>query len=156
MRALWRFDGQTTNDSSGNGNHGNLQAGATYSTNVPSQGGGQRPVAVAGGPYNAQLTQAVQFSSSGSFDPDGTITSYHWNFGDGTSANAANPSHTYPAPGLYTAALTVTDNSGLLASATAPVTISGAENALLDPLNQTGGGGENPLSQNFNWNLLLR
>ena len=86
-RALWKFDGQTTNDSSGNGNHGTLQNGATYSTDVPSTGGSQRPVPVAGGPYTGQLAQSVNFSSSGSFDPDGTISSYHWNFGDGTSAN---------------------------------------------------------------------
>src|SRR5688572_13280436 len=37
-RALWKFDGQTTNDSSGNANHGTLQNGATYSTDVPSPG----------------------------------------------------------------------------------------------------------------------
>ena len=35
-RGLWKFDGQTPNDSSGNGNHGTLQSGATYSSNVPS------------------------------------------------------------------------------------------------------------------------
>lgn len=59
------------------------------------------------------------------------------------------------APGLYTATLTVTDNAGLLASATAPVTISSNGNARLDARNQTGGGGENPLSRNFNWTLPL-
>jgi PKD repeat protein len=110
---------------------------------------------MAGGPYNGQLSQAIQFSSTGSFDPDGTIVSYHWNFGDGTSANSANPTHTYSAPSLYTATLTVTDNAGLLASATASVNIQGSSNARLDPRNQTGGGGENPLSRNFNWSLPL-
>ncbi|HEV8203351.1 MAG TPA: LamG domain-containing protein, partial [Pyrinomonadaceae bacterium] len=35
-RAHWKFDGQTTNDSSGNGNNGTLQSGATYSTDVPT------------------------------------------------------------------------------------------------------------------------
>src|SRR6185436_6425748 len=43
----------------------------------------------------------------------------------------------------------------LLASATATVTITGAANARLDPMNQTGGDGENPLSQNFSWRLPL-
>jgi YD repeat-containing protein len=157
VKGLWKFDGQTPNDFSGNGNHGTLQNGPGYSNDVPSTGGGgsQRPVPVAGGPYSGQLGQAVLFSSSGSFDPDGTVAAYHWNFGDGTSANTANPSHTYAAPGLYTATLTVTDNAGLLASATATVTISNGGNARLDPLNQTGGSGENPLSQNFNWTLPL-
>ena len=155
VRGLWNFNGQSTNDSSGNSNHGTLQGGATYSTNVPSQSGPQRPVSVAGGPYNGQLSQALQFSSTGSFDPDGTIVSCHWNFGDGTSANSANPTHSYSTPGLYTATLTVTDNAGLLASATASVNIQGPSNARLDPRNQTGGGAENPLSRNFNWSLPL-
>ena len=110
---------------------------------------------VVGGPYTGQLAQAINFSSSGSFDPDGTISSYHWNFGDGTSANAQNPSHVYQASGFFTATLTVTDNAGLLASATASVTLNGASEARLDPTNQKGGGGENPLSRNFNWNLPL-
>jgi hypothetical protein len=97
----------------------------------------------------------VQFSSGGSIDPGGSIVSHYWNFGDGASASTANPSHTYAGPGLYTATITVTDNSGLLASATAIVTISSGGNARLDPLNQTGGSGENPLSRNFNWTLPL-
>ena len=155
VRGLWKFDGQTANDSSGNGNHGTLQGGATYSTSVPAQSGGQRPVPMAGGPYSAQLGQPVHFSSSGSFDPDGTISSYRWNFGDGTFVNSANPSHTYAAPGLYTATLTVTDNAGLLASTTTPVTITNGSDARLAPINQTGGDGENPLSRNFNWKLPL-
>ncbi|HEV2833744.1 MAG TPA: LamG-like jellyroll fold domain-containing protein, partial [Pyrinomonadaceae bacterium] len=155
VRGFWKFDGQTANDFSGNGNHGTLQNGATYSTTVPPSGGSQRPVAFAGGPYSSPFGQAVSFSSSGSFDPDGTIVSYHWNFGDGTSANTANPSHAYAAPGIYTATLTVADNAGLRTSAIATVTISAATNARLDPLNQTGGGTENPLSRNFHWMLPL-
>ena len=97
----------------------------------------------------------VPFSSRGSLDPGGSIVSYHWNFGDSTFASTANPSHSYAAPGLYTATLTVTDNSGLLASATALVTIANGANARLDPLNATGGSAENPLSRNFNWSLPL-
>ncbi len=155
-RALWQFDGQTANDSSGNGNNGTLQSGATYSTAVPPAGGGgsQRPVPVPHGPYNGQRAQSISFDSTGSFDPDGTITSYHWNFGDGTSANTANPAHSYQTSGLFTATLTVTDNSGLISSATASVSVNGSSEARLDPKNQTGGG-ENPLSRNFNFTLPL-
>lgn len=154
-RAYWKFDGQSVNDSSGNGNHGTLQSGATYSTTVPPLSGSQRPVPVPNGPYNGLTSQAVQFSSSGSSDPDGTIASYHWNFGDGTSSNTANPSHIYAGGGSYIATLTVTDNSGSLASATSAVTIGSSSEARLDPLNATGGSGENPLSQNFNWTVPL-
>ena len=54
----------------------------------------------------------VQFDGSSSFDQDGTIVSYNWNFGDGTTGTGVTASHTYGA-GSYTATLTVTDNTGL-------------------------------------------
>lgn len=78
----------------------------------------QLPTAVA----SANLTfgtapLAVTFSSAGTGDPDGAITRYEWDFGDGTRSNAASPTHTYAA-GTWTATLTVTDNMG--ATATSP------------------------------------
>jgi len=154
-RGLWKFDSQTTEDYAGAANNGTLPTGAAYSPEGPPTGGSSRPFPVAGGPYSAQVGQPVQFSSAGTFDPDGAVQQYHWSFGDGTAVNAPNPTNVYQLPGLYTATLTVTDNSGLLASATAIVTIVGAANARLDPMNQTGGDGENPLSQNFSWRLPL-
>src|SRR5207249_5998719 len=64
--------------------------------------------------------------TSTSSDPDGTIASYSWNFGDGTPASTLqNPSHTYGAGGSYTVTLRVTDNQGAqsaLASQTFTVT----------------------------------
>lgn len=55
---------------------------------------------------------AVQFSSAGSTDPDGTIQSYLWDFGDGNTSTVANPTWTYAVAGTYTVSLTVTDNVG--------------------------------------------
>lgn len=52
------------------------------------------------------------FDSSGSVDPDGTITSYAWAFDDGATATEANPSHSFPAAGPYDVELTVTDDDG--------------------------------------------
>jgi PKD repeat protein len=52
------------------------------------------------------------FDGSGSTDPDGTIDSYAWNFGDGATGSGATASHTYAAAGTYSAVLTVTDNRG--------------------------------------------
>jgi PKD repeat protein len=52
------------------------------------------------------------FNGSGSRDYDGTITSYAWNFGDGTAASGPTVTHTYAAGGQYTVTLTVTDNAG--------------------------------------------
>jgi PKD repeat protein len=54
---------------------------------------------------------ACSFTSTSS-DPDGSIGSYSWTFGDGGTSTVQNPSHTYTAGGTYTVTLTVTDNLG--------------------------------------------
>jgi YVTN family beta-propeller protein len=57
---------------------------------------------------------ASSFDASGSSVAYGTITSYVWNFGDGTSATTSTPAttHTYAAAGSYTVTLTETDSAG--------------------------------------------
>jgi hypothetical protein len=52
------------------------------------------------------------FDAANSDDPDGTLTSYHWDFGDDDTGSGLTTSHTYEAPGTYTVVLTVTDNGG--------------------------------------------
>ena len=54
----------------------------------------------------------VQFSGSGSIDPDGAITSYSWEFGDGTFSSGLQTSHAYQASGTFTVLLTVADDRG--------------------------------------------
>jgi arylsulfatase A-like enzyme/PKD repeat protein len=63
------------------------------------------------------------FGGSGSNDLDGTIASYAWNFGDGTTGSGVSPTHTYAASGTHTVVLTVTDNQG--ATATDSVAVTG-------------------------------
>ena len=63
------------------------------------------------------------FDASASTD-DGSITSYAWTFGDGSSATGTQPSHTYTAAGSYTVSLTVTDNTGSTGTKTASVTVT--------------------------------
>jgi endonuclease YncB( thermonuclease family) len=64
---------------------------------------------------------SVTFDGTASSDADGTITSYDWTFGDGTTASGSTVSHAYDRPGSYDATLTVTDDDG--ATATDSVTI---------------------------------
>ena len=69
------------------------------------------------------------FDGSNSNDPDGSIASYAWDYGDTTTGAGATPSHTYAAPGTYTVTLTVTDDSGATATATQTVTVQRAPTA---------------------------
>jgi vibriolysin len=59
-----------------------------------------------------------------STDSDGTIVSWLWNFGDGNTSTAQNPSHTYAAGGTYTVILTVTDDDSATDSTSQSVTVS--------------------------------
>ncbi len=64
----------------------------------------------------------VSFTDDSS-DPDGTIASYAWDFGDGATGNGPSPTHTYSAAGTYTVGLTVTDNDGATAEVTRSITV---------------------------------
>ena len=80
-------------------------------------GGNQWPVAVSGADVlGGDVPFTVNFNATGSADPDGTIVSYAWEFGDGATSTTANPSHAYTTPGDYVATLTVTDNQGVTTS----------------------------------------
>lgn len=82
------------------------------------------PVANPGGPYSGTAGAVVQFDGGQSSDADGTIASYNWSFGDGTSATGVRPAKTYAAAGTYTVRLTVADNAGASHSATTTATIT--------------------------------
>ncbi|HEX4920117.1 MAG TPA: PKD domain-containing protein, partial [Candidatus Bathyarchaeia archaeon] len=60
----------------------------------------------------SQTLSNIGFNATGSFDPDGTIVGYAWNFGDGTSGSGFAVTHSYSEEGNYTVVLAVTDNSG--------------------------------------------
>ncbi|MEO6801455.1 MAG: pre-peptidase C-terminal domain-containing protein [Rhodanobacter sp.] len=67
----------------------------------------------------------VNFTDSSS-DSDGSIASRAWNFGDGGTSTATNPSHTYAAAGTYSVSLQVTDNDGASNTKTQSVTVTAA------------------------------
>ncbi|MDH6462304.1 glucose/arabinose dehydrogenase [Micromonospora sp. A200] len=80
----------------------------------------------------------VTFSSAGSSDPEGGALTYAWNFGDGTTSTAANPSKTYTTNGTYTATLTVKDPQN--ATGSASVLISVGNTAPTVTINSPGNG----------------
>jgi PKD repeat protein len=82
------------------------------------------PVANPGGPYTGTTSASIKFDGTRSSDPDGSVASYRWDFGDGTTANGSAPSKTYAAAGVYAVRLTVTDNKGATASATTTATVN--------------------------------
>jgi PKD repeat protein len=81
---------------------------------------------------------SVFVDGTASTDPDGTITTYAWNFGDSGTATGTTANHTYTAAGTYTVRLTVTDNLGGVANTTRTVSVSSVVTAdtykLGDPL----------------------
>ena len=80
-------------------------------------------------PEKPVVNQSVTFDASSSYDPDGNITSYEWNFGDGNITNTTHEiiKHSYSEAGSYEVTLTVTDNEGATNSTTKIITVySGA------------------------------
>jgi glucose/arabinose dehydrogenase len=94
---------------------------------IQYNGGNNPPNAVAtASPTSGPAPLTVQFTGSGSSDPDGDALSYSWDLnGDGTygDSTAANPSFTYTTAGTYPVTLRVTDSRGA-SSTSAPVTIT--------------------------------
>ena len=100
---------------------GNFAASDPVSVGTPACAG-QPPVANAGADRSVQTLTNVAFDGSASFDPDGTIKSYSWTFGDGGTAVGVAAQHPYATPGIRTVTLTVTDSSGISRSDTAAIT----------------------------------
>jgi subtilisin family serine protease len=81
----------------------------------------QSPVAE----FSYRITDlTVSFDASGSKDPDGSIVSYAWNFGDGSSGSDVTTSRTYASAGTYNVTLTVTDNDGATGTKSQSVTVN--------------------------------
>ncbi len=87
-----------------------------------------KPVAELSGPTADVTNQLLAFSAIDSTDKDGSITSYKWDFGDGTTSNFTFPraTHRYAAPGMYMVQLIAEDDKGATAIASQQVLISEA------------------------------
>ena len=101
---------------------------------ITEAGGGSSPIAITDGPFSGTVNSSISMSSNGSYDPDGSIASYYWNFGDGADSTLPNPSHSYSSAGAFTVSLTVTDNSGATGTTSTSATVTGGNppNGLTD------------------------
>jgi PKD repeat protein len=94
--------------------------GATASTNATKIVRNRPPVAVfTESAETVDTGEDIHFNAGDSYDPDGEIASYSWDFGDETGATGVMVSHAYVDDGVYTVTLTVTDDLGATASANA-------------------------------------
>ncbi len=98
-----------------------LGATGSTATSITVDAANQGPTAA----FTSEVQDlAVTVDAAGSTDPDGTIESYAWNFGDGSTGTSVTASHTYTDAGTYSVTLTVTDNRGASATNTVDVTVT--------------------------------
>jgi DNA-binding beta-propeller fold protein YncE len=72
----------------------------------------QSPTAAFTAPTGVAPGAAASFSGAASTDPDGTIASWSWAFGDGGKATGVSTTHTYGVAGTFGAKLSVVDDEG--------------------------------------------
>ena len=90
-----------------------------YATDsLGNQNNTKNPFAITDGPYSGVVAMEYSLSAEKSFDLDGDITKYIWDFGDGTTGSGKTTSHVYTSSGKYTIKLEVTDNNGNLGATT--------------------------------------
>jgi chitodextrinase len=102
---------------------GNTSAQSTAASATTPACANLPPVADAGLDQSATVGNVLTFNGSRSYDPDGTIASYAWSFGDGGTGTGSVVNHAYTTAGTYTATLTVTDNLGATDTDTAQVNV---------------------------------
>ena len=74
-------------------------------------------------PKSPAINESITFNASKSYDPDGTIVKYEWNFGDGETSTGKVVTHKYASAGTYTVSLKVIDNEGLTDTETKDITV---------------------------------
>ena len=75
-------------------------------------------------PQTPVVGETVTFDATASFDSDGTIVKYVWNFGDENTGTGITFNHTYTSAGDYTVKLSVVDDHGISRSNTTILPVS--------------------------------
>ena len=78
--------------------------------------------------FSFEITDLKVTFTDKSYDPDGEVVAWAWDFGDGANSDERNPAHTYASAGTYAVILTVTDNEDATDTATQYVTVSSDDN----------------------------
>jgi PKD repeat protein len=105
--------------------HATANVSFDLTATATTSGGGTAP----NQPPVSKFTSSVSgldasVDGSASSDPDGSIASYAWDYGDHSTGSGATAAHTYAAAGTYSVTLTVTDNRGATSVSSAPVTVA--------------------------------
>ena len=123
-------------------------------TGTPGTGANQFPVSsFAPSAVTGVAPLGVSFDASASNDPDGTIATYAWDFGDFTTGTGVSTTHTFTTGGNFPVSLTVTDNRGDTATTTINIAVGGAPTAAPTGLQLVGSGSS--LAEtwgDFQWN----
>jgi PKD repeat protein len=119
----WDFDDGNTSDEQNPRhafkNHGTFNVSLTVEDAAGNRSSTVLSITIANLPpvaafsWGAEAVKTrISFNASGSYDRDGTLRSYAWDFDDGSVATGVSPSHTYAFSGTYDVTLTVTDDFG--------------------------------------------
>ncbi|KQU65500.1 PKD domain-containing protein [Phycicoccus sp. Root101] len=126
------------------------QVQAQYALRNGGGGGNQPPTAS----FTSGATGlTATFDGSGSSDPDGSVTSWVWTFGDGATATGVTASRTYAAPGTYTVTLTVTDDAGATGTTSSQVVVADPAVIAADDFERTVTGGWGSAATGGAWTL---
>jgi len=129
---LQHWFGSYTPQTSDPGGLWSLIVNATDSPTPPNTGSASTAVTLQDRPPIASFTSTpssaptgtpITFDGTASYDLDGTVVSYSWDFGDGRTGAGSVVTHSYSPAKTYTVTLTVTDNGGVTGSTTSQVTI---------------------------------
>jgi hypothetical protein len=80
-------------------------------------------ISITANPTSGGVPLTVSFSATAS-DPDGTILSYYWDFGNGGNSILPAATNIYSCPGTYTATCAVIDNDGLISEASVTINVA--------------------------------